>query len=147
MGEAAKAVAAGQECVFRGKTYRMADFNMEMIGLTEARLQRRTVEAVERMRSVLPPPEFEEWRQSTIALIGAGHLSYGSKAMADFSFTPEGMQYGCYLQLKACDEDGSITEELAAEIWEECKNQITMNMAASGAADPTKAPPEGEGKP
>jgi hypothetical protein len=143
MGEATRATAVGQEIPFRGKTYRMAPYNMVMIGLSAARLQRRTVEAVERMRDVLPPDTFEEWQRATIALIGAGHFDYGSKALTDWSFSPEGQQYGAYLQLKAGaetpEEAGLITEELTAEMWKECSKQMLALMAADGAADPTPA--------
>jgi hypothetical protein len=148
MGEAAKATGAGTELEFRGRTYRMADFNLEMIGLMEARLQRRSVEAIERMRLILPEAEFEEWRKATIALIAAGAFAYGSKAQSDFSYTPEGMQYGAFLQLKAHDEDGSITEELVAEMWADCKDKLIYLMQVSSASDPTTAPPEtGAGQP
>jgi hypothetical protein len=144
MGEAAKAVGAGLEVEFRGKKYLMADFNVRMIGLLSARLERRSIEAVERMRTCLPAEKFEEWMKAAIAIIAAGHFGYGSKALADFSFTPEGMQYGCFLQLYECDRE--VTEELAADIWEECKEKIAPLSAALSATDPTKAPPEGEGQ-
>lgn len=148
MGEAAKATAAGQEIEFRGRTYRMADFNVTMIGLLEARLQRRSVEAIERMRPSLPPAEFEEWRRATILLIGSAQMSYGSEALTKFSFTPEGMQYGCFLQMSACPENGPLTEEFVAEMWEECKDKLATLAAVTGAVDPTKARPvDAAGKP
>jgi hypothetical protein len=149
MGEANRATAAGQEMEWRGHTYRLADFSVQMIGLTVARLQRRTVEAVERMRGVLPDDTFAEWMRATIALIGSGHFDYGSTPLADWSFSPEGMQYGAFLQLKAGaatpEEADLITEELVAEMWAECKEKILALAAANGATDPTKAPLAGAG--
>lgn len=149
MGEANKATAAGTELEWRGHKYRLADFNVQMIGLTVARLEHDIVEAVERMRGTIPDDSFEQWMKSTIQLVAAKKFDYGSTALAEYSFSPQGMQYGAFLQLKAgavgTDDYDLITEELVAEMWAECKDKILSLAAANGATDPTKAPPAGAG--
>jgi hypothetical protein len=142
MSEAAKATGVGIEIEFQGKKYQMPDLTVEMIGLMERRLCRRMVERMEMIRDAVPESIFNEYRDATLALIGCGEFAYGSKAMANWSFSPEGMQYECYLKLNYADR--SVTEELAADIWKELSTTIMATLRAGAIPDPTVAQPEGQ---
>jgi hypothetical protein len=141
MSEAAKSIGIGPSITFKGKSYSLKPWTLEMTCLFESFLEQRAWDAVERQRGTCTETQFQERLNSVPAMIASGKFSEGSQAYADAAVSLPGMKFGVFLQLKA--ENPEVSEKLVQEMFSEIGEELWAKVTEANK-DPFVGPAAGE---
>ncbi len=135
MAEAAKALGTPQSFAFRGKTYRLAPFTFDRAAEFELWLEGRAWDSVERVRHLCTEEEYQRRLDAVARLVATGHFAFGSSAASEAARTLPGMKQCLLLQLRACAENGPVTERLVEDVFAEMRDRV-LALLKEGEGDP-----------
>jgi hypothetical protein len=113
-----------------------------MTGLFTVWLEQRAWDAVERMKGTCSEDTYKARLNAVAELITAGKFGEGSDCMLAAAASYDGMKYGTFLQLRACDPE--ITERLVQEMFAEKGDEVWKKVVEANS-DPLGdggSPPE-----
>lgn len=138
MGDVSKVLGKGSTLEFQGKVYQVAPLTYELQAKFETWLERRAVQAVQKLKNLYSSEEYSAALAGVNGDIASGKYSFGAPASIAAGRTMPGLKE--ILRITLNKNHPEVDEAFVDALWDAKEKDLADAMAAIERANPSPLP-------